>query len=546
MKKLVIIALCALCIFANAQSTNSNKMFNLLAKFTVKPESISVFKAACIHSLTESRKEAGNIEMKLFADDNKDNVFYVYSRWDNKAAYEFHTTLPHSKNIAKVAKANLAKAPEITSLGLTSPATVRGTKQVNPEDREETLFFIFKINEDYREGVIKRFETHVMHSRKEEGNLLFEFYTVEGDANTFVVYENWRSNSALTDIHLKTPYSEETGSLLSKAMIGDMNQYMNFVTELEPNTSRPLKRNWEVKGFAMPESVVADPNSDWLYISNIDNRGTPGYISRVSKSGKVDTYNWLEGLNQPCGLAIFGNKLYVGDQDKVHIIDIANARIIKSISADGALTLNDVAIDKNGKVYISDVVSGRIYTIENDSLIVWVENQLFAHPNGLYADEGYLIVAELGPKLSPDASPEIPGSVYRINIATKNVELIKPAYELGSLDGISKVGNKYIVTNNSGGELYAISEKERILLGSLSPGIADLCAEGQTIYIPNFEGTVRSFTLKSETKSPPKKGTFELINFDEAKLHVYQTKDLMTDYVFILEKAGKAALLKWL
>lgn len=496
MKNILIIALCTLFFISNAQSTNSNEMYNLLVKFTVKSESISEFREACIHSVIESRKEAGNIEMRMYADKNIDNVFYVSSRWDNKEAYEYHKQLPHSNNIAKVGKASLMNAPEIMFLGLTNPPTVRGMKQVNPQDEVETLFFIFKIKDGYRDQVIKRFESHVAHSRKEEGNLSFEFYTIDGNPNSFVVYENWRSHTALMDIHLKKPYSEETGALLGKAMIGEMEQYMNFITELVPHSVEPISKIWEMDGFEMPESVVADPNSDWIYVSNIVNQDTPGYISRVSKSGKVDNYKWLEGINQPCGLGIYNNILYVGDQDKVHIIDIKKSKVIKSLSAEGALTFNDVAIAADGQVFISDVMSGSIYTIVNNKLELWIKNQDFTNPNGLYVDNGDLIVADLGNIINPGDSPVVAGSVYRVNISNKKVQLIKPSYHLGGLDGVVKVGNQYVVTNNGKGELYSISDKERTLLATFTSGIADLGAEGQTVYIPNFKGTVTSYILK--------------------------------------------------
>lgn len=544
MKRIAITLLCTISLFANAQNINSNKMFNLLAKFTVKPEFISEFKEAATHSVYESRKEEGNIEMRFFADDKKDNVFYVYSRWDNGAAYEFHKVLPHSKNIAKVAKATLLAPPEIIPLGLTKPTTARGQKHTNAEDDVETLFFMFDIKDGYRERIIERFETHVKESRKEDGNILFEFYTVDDKANTFVVFEQWRNKSALFDIHLKTEYSEHTGALMEDAMVGEMGQYMNFVTELAPKTLEPIAKNWEVKGFEFPESVVADPNNDWVYVSNIVSPKASGYISRVSKSGKVDNYKWVEGLNQPCGLAIYGNKLYVGDQDKVHIIDIAQAKIIKSLTVEGAIALNDVAISKAGKVYVSDVMGAKIYTIENDKLVVWIENTEIVHPNGLYVDGEYLVVAELAVELNADISPKIPGSVYKIKLEDKSVEIINSTYHLGGLDGVTKVGSKYIVTNNSGGEIYAISEKERTLLASVNLGIADLCADGQTIYIPNFAGTLSSFSLKPEAKSSKNKGNFNVMDFGEVKLHAYQTNDMMTDYVFILEKAGKAVMIE--
>jgi hypothetical protein len=268
-----------------------------------------------------------------------------------------------------------------------------------------------------------------------------------------------------------------------------------FASQLVFAQNSKLEQNWETSGFKMPESVVADPNSDWLYVSNINTPIDTGYISRVSKNGKVDNFKWVDGLNQPCGLDIYDNKLYVGDQNCVHIIDIKNGKLIKSLSAKGANTLNDVAIGVDGKVFISDVISGKIYTIENDKLVVWIENVEFVHPNGLFVDNETLIVADLGDKLKPNFPPEISGSVYKVNISDKNVELMNPSYKLGGLDGVTKVGNFYIVTNNSGGELYSITNKERILLGAFSPGSADLCAEGNVIYIPNFAGKVTSYQL---------------------------------------------------
>ena len=82
-----------------------------------------------------------------------------------------------------------------------------------------------------------------------------------------------------------------------------------------------LEKQWEVSGFSMPESIVASPNSKFIYISNV-NAKESGYISRLTKDGKVDSYKWIEGLNNPAGLALFEEKLYVGDSTQVHIIDV--------------------------------------------------------------------------------------------------------------------------------------------------------------------------------------------------------------------------------
>lgn len=224
--------MCLSSALVNANTNKNTTMYYLLVKFTVKLESTKDFKKACLESIKESRKESGNVEMKLYIDTNKPNVFFVYSRWKNEAAYATHQTLAHSINIAKVAKESLLEEPQIMELGQTNPAINHDLKQVNVEDKEETIFFIFKVKEGYRERIIERFATHIKHTVTEEGNLFFDFYTIGGNENTFVVYENWRNKSELWDIHMKKPYSEVTGKLIQKALVSEMEQYMNFVTEV--------------------------------------------------------------------------------------------------------------------------------------------------------------------------------------------------------------------------------------------------------------------------------------------------------------------------
>ena len=74
------------------------------------------------------------------------------------------------------------------------------------------------------------------------------------------------------------------------------------------------KKLWELKGLDAPESVVFDPASKALYVSNIGGKiwqkDSNGFISKVS-DGKMIERNWLTGLDSPTGLALDGGKLYV-------------------------------------------------------------------------------------------------------------------------------------------------------------------------------------------------------------------------------------------
>ena len=119
------------------------------------------------------------------------------------------------------------------------------------------------------------------------------------------------------------------------------------------------KKLWELKGLDAPESVVFDPASNALYVSNIGGKiwqkDSNGFISKVSPDGKMIERNWLAGLDSPTGLALDGGKLYVADTDQLVEIDIASKSIAKRYPAPGAKWLNDVASDGKGTLYASEL-----------------------------------------------------------------------------------------------------------------------------------------------------------------------------------------------
>ena len=112
------------------------------------------------------------------------------------------------------------------------------------------------------------------------------------------------------------------------------------------------KKLWELKGLDAPESVVFDPASNALYVSNIGGKiwqkDRNGFIAKVSPDGKMIERDWLTGLDSPTGLALDGGKLYVADIDQLVEIDIASKSIAKRYPAPGAKWFNDVASDGKG------------------------------------------------------------------------------------------------------------------------------------------------------------------------------------------------------
>ncbi|MBE0392856.1 putative quinol monooxygenase [Flavobacterium sp. PL002] len=207
-------------------------MKSTIVKFTAKPEHATSFAATLKEAQAATQKEAGNHEIKVFVSKADSNVFFVYERWADKAAIESHDKEPHTQKLMQIGQTALATAPDFYFLGDTNPLPDR-SKSANADDELFIIFFIFKFDPTYRKQILAQFEDHVTNTRKEEkGNILFDLYTVDGHEDTLAVYEHWRKESDVWDIHFNQPYAMKTGKLLEDTVDGDLKQYMNFVTEI--------------------------------------------------------------------------------------------------------------------------------------------------------------------------------------------------------------------------------------------------------------------------------------------------------------------------
>lgn len=206
-------------------------MINQIIKFTVKPAYKDEFQKVLLESQVASRQEAGNVEMRIYVDNKDANLFFAYDRWVDQDALNSHLQQSHTQKLIKLTETALVEPAMILNLGETNPPPAM-LKQADQGDEKFNIFFIFKLKEQYREELIAQFEDHINHTRTEDGCLLFDLFTVNGSNDTLVVYEHWREESDVWDIHFNQPYAKVTGALMEKALIGDMNQYMNFVTQI--------------------------------------------------------------------------------------------------------------------------------------------------------------------------------------------------------------------------------------------------------------------------------------------------------------------------
>ncbi len=253
-------------------------------------------------------------------------------------------------------------------------------------------------------------------------------------------------------------------------------------------SGEPAQKLWTLEGLHQPESVVADPASNHLYISNINGKplelNGKGYISRVSREGKMQEQFWVTGLDAPKGMTIVGQRLYVADMQQVHIIDLQTGAVIGQLQAPDATMLNDIGAAPDGTLYVSDLLGGGLYRISDGRMARWFSSDQLPHPNGLLWHKGKLLVAGWGYPLNPDFTTGTPGSLYQMDIRTQAITALPAGYQLGNLDGVVAVKDTLYVSDWISGDLFALHGQQRVKSLSLPAGLADIGGAGDTLYAP--------------------------------------------------------------
>jgi hypothetical protein len=243
-----------------------------------------------------------------------------------------------------------------------------------------------------------------------------------------------------------------------------------------------------VSGFEFPESVWWDGDTGSFYVTNFggstldpNGREPDGYLSKLSGEGSMRAAKWVTGLRSPKGMRRVGDTLYVADVGQVVVIDVAAATVRSTIDLDaiGAQFPNDVALDEaTGDVYVSDMLRNAIYRLPKGAgpPEVWLESPDLEAPNGLLVDGGVLMVASFGRDLDPATfTAKEPGRVLEVDLASKAITPLGSMERTGQLDGIEKLDDGYLVTDNPGGRLLFVTASGAVaeVAGDL-PGAADL------------------------------------------------------------------------
>ena len=236
---------------------------------------------------------------------------------------------------------------------------------------------------------------------------------------------------------------------------------------------------WETKGLAQPESVVEDPATGVIYVSNINGavmqKDGNGFISRLTADGKMLERQWVKGLNSPTGLALHDRTLYAADVDQLIEINAASGEILKRYDAKGAVFLNDVVVDDDGTVYVSDTPMNTIWRLKDGSFEPWLANDALNGPNGLLIQGNTLIVASLGKVQSQGQKKEL-GTLLAVSLDDQKMSKVGKGELIGNLDGLQAIQpGVYLVTDWAQGALYRVDAKGKVdELIDLNQGSADL------------------------------------------------------------------------
>jgi 6-phosphogluconolactonase (cycloisomerase 2 family) len=213
--------------------------------------------------------------------------------------------------------------------------------------------------------------------------------------------------------------------------------------------------------------------------------------SRLSISPDKKT-TLATGLNDPKGIDLWNNELYIADVDHVVKVDMKGDITVIAKAKDfpgKPVFLNDMEIDGNGTLYVSDSgtddgENAGIYQITQAGKVSEIldDKSAIKRPNGLLMDgNDTLLVADFGT-----------GDLYRANISSGKTEALNKGF--GGADGLVRDSKGYLyVSDWQNGKVWQLVEPKATpqLLSDDFVSAADisLSADGQYLMVPDMKGS---------------------------------------------------------
>jgi len=244
----------------------------------------------------------------------------------------------------------------------------------------------------------------------------------------------------------------------------------------------------------MPESAAVISEGK-IIVSEIGEFGKndDGKIVQISISGEKKVIA-DSGLNDPKGLIVDGDTIYVTDNDEVKKVSMTG-EVETWLSADDfprkPQFLNDIAIGE-GITYISDsgdLLNGKgggsIFKVDSEKKVTVLVDETndsnIRSPNGLSTfQNGFLTFNDFEN-----------GFLFRVNLSDLVVEKIGEGY--GGADGLVSSGNNLYISDWKNGKVFKLdiskdgSEPVIIKEGMEGSADIDITADGKFLIIPEMK-----------------------------------------------------------
>lgn len=250
----------------------------------------------------------------------------------------------------------------------------------------------------------------------------------------------------------------------------------------------------KITGLKMPESVVQAKDGK-IYVSEINGFGKDGDGQiTVIEHGKASIF--AAGLDDPKGLAIIGQYLYVADNKRVLKIALAGAKLGQTEVFAAATAfpempqfLNDLEADIAGNLYVSDSgdlkgVGGAIYKINAQGQVALVINSKqdarILAPNGLLMDDSGDVLMEVD---------FVSGILYSYNMKTKLLHDVAEGF--GGGDGLVHYSNgNMLISDWKNGKIFSVNlagEVKEIKTGYQAAADIALTKDEKTLMVPDMK-----------------------------------------------------------
>ena len=194
----------------------------------------------------------------------------------------------------------------------------------------------------------------------------------------------------------------------------------------------------------MPESVAYDAKRNVLYVSNLRNDGKE-FVSKLGINGEILALEWVAGLSAPTGVRIHNDRLYVVERPGVAEIDIDAGKIVRRIPIPGAGFINDLSLDGEGVIYVTDSSQNKIYKIAGGQVETWLQGDSMAGANGILVEKDRLLVGTSG-----DAS------IKAIELTTKKMTTFVTLDSGSIMDGLVADGSGGYIISDFRGRVYRV------------------------------------------------------------------------------------------